>query len=106
MKESKTTVFATRLRHLRQLKSKTQAECAKAFGCTSVAYGAWERGEREPSSLDTIVQICRFFNCSSDFLLGIEIDKEKEQADLAAYREEIEKYHVLRDKLQELMKNA
>ena len=102
MKENKTSVFATRLRHLRQLKSKTQQDCATAFNCTAVAYGSWERGEREPS-LDTIVQICRFFNCSSDFLLGVEIDKEKEQADLATYREEIEKYHVLRDKLQELM---
>jgi len=102
MKENNKTEFSARLRHLRQMKSKTQTECAKAFSVTAVAYGAWERGEREPS-IEKIVQICRFFNTSSDWLLGVKIDTEKEKADLMRYWDEIEQFHVLKDKLRELM---
>lgn len=102
MKENKTSVFATRLRHLRQLKSKTQQDCATAFNVTSVAYGSWERGEREPS-LEKIVQICEYFNASADWLLGVKIDAEKEQADWQKYQDDVEKYHLLRDKLRDLI---
>lgn len=102
MKDSKMSVFATRLKHLRQLKSKTQADCAKAFNVTAVAYGAWERGEREPS-IEKIVQICQYFNTSSDWLLGVKIDTDKEQADLKRYREAVEQFDLLRDRLRALI---
>ena len=98
MKENKTSVFATRLRHLRQMKNKTQTDCADVFNVTAVAYGSWERGEREPS-LEKIVQICEYFNASADWLLGVKIDAEKEQADMVRTRTELDKYHLLRDKL-------
>ena len=102
MKDSKSTTFSTRLRHVRQLKNKTQAECAAAFSVTSVAYGSWERGEREPS-IDMIVKICEYFNTSADWLLGVKIDTEKEQADWQKYQDDVEKYHLLRDKLRDLI---
>lgn len=102
MKENKTSVFATRLRHLRQMKNKTQTDCADVFNVTAVAYGSWERGEREPS-LEKIVQICEYFNASADWLLGVKIDAEKEQADMVRTRTELDKYHLLRDKLHKLL---
>lgn len=102
MKEKCKTEFASRLRHLRQIKAKTQTECAKAFSVTAVAYGAWERGDREPC-IAKIVQICHYFNTSSDWLLGVNIDTEKEKEDFAKFREEVEKYHILKDKLNELI---
>ena len=103
MKENKkSSVFATRLRHLRQMKNKTQKDCATVFNCTDVAYGSWERGEREPS-LEKIVQICEYFNESADWLLGVNIDAEKEQADMERTRAELDKFHLLKDKLHELL---
>lgn len=94
--------FASRLKHLRLLKAKTQEECAKAFSVTTVTYGNWERGDREPS-IEKIVQICRYFNTSSDWLLGVKIDTNKEKADMARFREEVEQYHQLKDKLRAMI---
>ncbi len=57
-----------RLRERRGTRS--QAEMANVFGVSQSAYSAWERGAKEPS-LSTIGSICREFNVSADWLLGL-----------------------------------
>lgn len=96
------TTFSARLKHLRLLKNKKQSDCAAEFHVTPVAYGAWERGEREPS-IDKIVQICRYFNTSADWLLGVEVDEAKQKRELEQFRSELAEYHDLKDKLKGLV---
>ena len=57
-----------RLRERRGTRS--QAEMANVFGVSQSAYSAWERGAKEPS-ISTIGSICREFNVSADWLLGL-----------------------------------
>ena len=60
--------FGDRLRERRG--SRSQAEMANVFGVSQSAYSAWERGAKEPS-ISTIGSICREFNVSADWLLGL-----------------------------------
>lgn len=68
--------FSQRLREIRVKYGKTQLDVAKHLGISNVGYGAWERGDTEPS-VDNIVKLCRLFNCSSDFLLGTDFESTK-----------------------------
>lgn len=69
-------VLADRLRQVRENKRKTQRDVAQVVGISDVGYGAWERGTNEPS-IENLVKLCRYFNVSSDWLIGI----DKEEAD-------------------------
>ena len=63
--------FGERLRELRTEKSVTQETLAKAVGVNQSNIGNWENGVHEPK-LTYIVEIARFFNVSSDYLLGLD----------------------------------
>lgn len=43
---------------------------ANVFNVSVTTYGNWERGDKEPS-IETIGCICKHFNVSADWLLGI-----------------------------------
>lgn len=60
-----------KLKELRKEKGVTQAEVAKAIGVTASAYSNYEQGLREPSH-EVIKFLCKYFNVSADYLLGIE----------------------------------
>ena len=60
-----------RLRQLREEKGITQKEVARAIGVTSSDYANYEQGIREPS-IDILINLCKFFNVSADFLIGLE----------------------------------
>lgn len=49
----------------------TQADVAKAIGITVSAYSNYEQGIREPS-IELLKALCRYFNVSSDYLIGLE----------------------------------
>jgi len=61
--------FGTRLRELRG--NQSQSEVAPLFGVKQVAYGNWERGEKEPN-MQTLTKIAEHYQCSVDWLLGRE----------------------------------
>ena len=64
------TVFATRLRDAR-IKSKiTQKAAAQYLGIYESSYQYYEYGKREPN-FDTVTKLCRYFNVSADYLLGL-----------------------------------
>ena len=69
MKSSRSQL-ATRLKELRKAKGLTQRDMARQFRLTDVGYGAWERGDTEPS-IDNIMRLCEFFGCTSDSLIGL-----------------------------------
>ncbi len=62
--------LAERLKTLRKAKGLTQRDMAKQFRVSDVGYGAWERGDTEPS-IDNIMRLCELFGCSSDSLIGL-----------------------------------
>ena len=66
--------LAERLKDLRKAKGLTQRDMARQFRLTDVGYGAWERGDTEPS-IDNIMRLCEFFGCTADSLIGLEPPK-------------------------------
>lgn len=72
-------IFAKRLREVRENARKSQKVLAQYIGVSDVAYGGWERGDAEPS-FTNLVKLCRYFNVSADWILGL----DKETADARA----------------------
>ena len=66
--------FGKRIRNLREDKDLNQTQLGKAVNMTQRKISYIENGTYEPS-IDDIVSFCRFFNVSSDYLLGIKEDK-------------------------------
>ena len=63
-------MFRIRLRELREAFGyKSQQAFANAFGVAQSTVGGWEAGKREPN-YETTIHLARFFDCSTDYLLG------------------------------------
>lgn len=65
------SIFAQRLRELRQEKGLSMKQLAKQIDTTDAAISNWENEINEPkiSYLKTLAQ---FFNVTADYLLGLE----------------------------------
>lgn len=64
-------IFCERIKKLRIEANLTQAEVSKALNMSRNAFTNYENGIREPS-LETLTKICKFFDVSADYLLGLE----------------------------------
>ena len=64
-------IFSQRLRELRQDKHLSMKQLAKALNTTDAAISNWENGVNEPK-ISYLVTIAKYFNVSTDFLLGLE----------------------------------
>jgi DNA-binding XRE family transcriptional regulator len=62
--------FAERLKYLRCMYGLTQEKLGKELGVTRGAIGYYENLERTPK-ITTVIEAARFFNASTDFLLGL-----------------------------------
>lgn len=60
-----------KLKLLRKQKGISQKVVAEAIGVTLSAYSNYEQGIREPSN-QILINICKFFDVSADYLLGLE----------------------------------
>lgn len=73
------------LKELRTSKGITQTDLAKALGISASAVGMYEQRRREPDN-DTLVAIAKFFQVTTDYLLGTSNNKnilaKKPTADL------------------------
>ncbi len=58
------------LRKLRESKHLQLADVADAIGMSRQGYNNYEVGSRTPS-LDTIVKLAKFYNVSTDYILGV-----------------------------------
>lgn len=61
----------TRLKELRIEKNLSQQKLAQEIGVTQKAIDFWEKGINEPKA-SYIIKLAKFFNVSSDYILGIE----------------------------------
>lgn len=59
-----------RLKELRFEHNLTQKQIAEHLGISIRAYSHYEMGDREPS-VEIIKQLCRLFDVSADYLLGL-----------------------------------
>lgn len=59
-----------RLIQLRTSLNINKAEAARRLNISAMAYGRYEKGEREPS-YQTVCYIAQVFHCNVDFLYGI-----------------------------------
>ena len=62
-----------RLKELREERDLTQDEIATAIETSRTNIGRWEKGLNEPSA-SHIVKLANFFECTTDYLLGVEDD--------------------------------
>lgn len=65
------STFSQRLKELRLEKGLTQKELADAIKTNNSSICDWECGRTEPS-IEMILSICRLFEVSADFVLGLE----------------------------------
>lgn len=65
--------FGDRLRAIREDHDVMQKDLAEEFGITHSALSRYEQNKREPP-IDFIINFCRYFNVSSDFLFGLSDD--------------------------------
>ena len=65
------SIFATRLRELRTDKKLSMKNLAKQINTTDTAISNWENDINEPK-ISYLVSLAKFFNVSTDYLLGLE----------------------------------
>lgn len=63
-------IISKRLKELRLEKGLTQKEVAEQLEMSTTCYSGYEQGYREPD-LKTLIKICKFFDISADYLLGL-----------------------------------
>jgi len=63
--------LSERLKDLRKEKSLSQQKLAKAIGVTQKAIDFWEKEINEPKA-SYIILLAKFFDVSTDYLLGLE----------------------------------
>jgi len=64
-------VLGQKLKEARFYKKASQADVAKDLNMVESSYSKYEQGKNEPS-LDTLIILARYFNVTTDFLLGLE----------------------------------
>ena len=63
-------LIAKRLKVLRVEKGLSQKAIGELVGLASNSIANYEQGKREPS-LETLAKLCRFYNVSADYLIGL-----------------------------------
>lgn len=63
-------ILKERLKELRVERGLKQKDVAEALEISVSCYGGYEQGYREPD-LKTLIKICKLFETSSNFLLGL-----------------------------------
>ena len=67
--------YIKKLRDLREDRDLTQMQVAKILGTSQTMYARYERGANE-LPIRHFITLCKFYNVSADFLLGLISDCE------------------------------
>lgn len=77
-------ILGTRLKELRIKNEKFQKDIAEYLNISDVAYGYYEKGERQPNP-DMLLKLANYFNVTTDYLLGrTDIPNSEEKIQIAA----------------------
>ena len=63
--------FKQKLKELREEYKLLQKQLSSELGVSQVTIARWETGNREPD-FDTLIKIAKYFNVTTDYLLGLE----------------------------------
>ncbi len=69
--------LGNKIKLLRDTKNISQKELAEAIGVSDVMISMYEQDKKSPS-LPTIIKLAKYFNVSTDYLLGAKIVKQDE----------------------------
>ena len=81
--------FKYRIRDLRRESGFTAEELGKAVGLSRYAILYWEKGKNYPQ-VDVCLKLCKIFNCSMDYLLGLTDLRKMENSELEMQERVIE----------------
>ena len=70
--------YMNRLRALREDNDLTQEQIAQVLGTSQTMYARYERGANE-LPIRHLITLCRFYNVSSDFILGLHLCPRRSQ---------------------------
>ena len=92
------TVICDRIRALREKTGMSARKFAEEIGMKYTTYYGYETGSREPGS-DSIVALAKYYNVTTDYILGIEKSPAPAEADTGDKRLDgiIENYHQLNE---------
>lgn len=76
-------IISNRIKELREARGLSQAELAHELNVTQQTVAHWESGTRDLKT-GAIVSLARFFNVTSDYLLGLSDYKNAQTADIGA----------------------
>ncbi len=62
--------YAERIRELRQDNDYTQQKIADILGVAQTTYSQYEL-EKRPMPIEYLVALCKFYNVSADYILGL-----------------------------------
>lgn len=65
------SLFYERLRYERSIKKLSQSEFGSEINVPKQTISRWENNKNEPS-FDVLVLICKFFDVTADYMLGID----------------------------------
>lgn len=63
-------MYGKRIKEERQLKGLSQKKLAGMISTTQSTIGKYEREELQPN-VEVITKLCKIFECSADYLLGL-----------------------------------
>ena len=86
---------ANRLKVVREDRNKTKEQVANYLEIQLRAYQRYETGERVPD-LEKLKSLARYFDCTLDYLVGMDVPQEKKYIDrgLVLTQSESEEVHV------------
>lgn len=85
-----------RLKKLRELKGLTQVEVAEHFGIATRTLQHYEKGSRNPD-YDRVILLAKYFNVSTDYLLGATDTPLSYEGELTEERRITEEIFLLSD---------
>ena len=62
--------YAERMRNLRQDNDLSQKKVADLLGVAQTTYSQYEL-EKRPMPIDYLIALCKFYNVSADYMLGL-----------------------------------
>lgn len=92
------------LLELRTKNGYTQSDVAEKIGISNVSYFRYENDKREPSAT-IIAKLAKIYNVSTDYIIGVEKDKDNDTKDLINIIETVSRSQATRT-LFSLIKNT
>ena len=99
-------MICDRIRALREKTGMSARKFAEEMGMKYTTYYGYETGSREPGS-DSIVALAKYYNVTTDYILGIEKSPAPAEADTGDKRLDgiIEIYHQLNEEGKDALAN-